>query len=37
MENNINDIQIEIERLEAKMTSSDFWVDKNKAQEIIKK
>ncbi|MEK7459771.1 MAG: peptide chain release factor-like protein [Patescibacteria group bacterium] len=37
MENNINDIQIEIERLEAKMTSSDFWVDKNKAQEVIKK
>ena len=31
-----NDIQKEIEKLEAQMQSPDFWNDKNKAQNILK-
>ena len=36
MEKDINDIQKEIETLEALMQSPDFWQDKNRAQNILK-
>lgn len=40
MEKNINDkqddLQKEIEKLEAEMSSVDFWNDKNKAQNVLK-
>lgn len=36
MDLNTNDIEIQIQKLEAKMNASDFWSDKDKAQAIIK-
>lgn len=36
MEKDKNDIQEEIEKLEAEMQRSDFWSDKNKAQAVLK-
>jgi peptide chain release factor 2 len=36
MEKDTNDIQSEIDQLEAEMLLPDFWADKNKAQSIIK-
>jgi peptide chain release factor 2 len=36
MEKDTNDIQKEIEKLEAQMLEADFWVDKNKAQAVLK-
>src|SRR6266404_5722813 len=37
MPEDMNDIQNEIEKLEAEMQLPDFWNDKNKAQDVIKK
>ena len=36
MEKNANEIDIEISKLEVLMQSSDFWNDKNKAQDILR-
>lgn len=36
MQKDANDIQKEIEKLEAKMLGEDFWSDKNKAQETLR-
>lgn len=36
MEKDSNDIQKEIERLEAEMQVPDFWSDKNKAQNVLR-
>ncbi len=37
MQKDTNEIEKEIEALEAEMQSPDFWSDKNKAQEVIRK
>ncbi|MDD5721512.1 MAG: PCRF domain-containing protein [Candidatus Pacebacteria bacterium] len=37
MENDLNEITKEIEKLEAEMQALDFWNDKNKAQATLKK
>jgi hypothetical protein len=36
MPEDTNDIQNEIEKLEAEMVKPDFWLTKNRAQEVIK-
>src|SRR5450759_2087804 len=36
MEKDTNDIAKEIKKLEADMQAPDFWIDKNKAQNILR-